>query len=91
MNKDHPRERQNMVSIDKWSLFGGYFVLFYQGWVSEVGLYLQSGLYSEVTFNTGVAVSVILKTKHINVLSNIFNNFQTISCDSTVAKYYNIF
>ena len=36
MNKGHPRERQNMVFIDKWSLFGGNFVLFYQGRVTEV-------------------------------------------------------
>ena len=26
LNKGHPRERQIMVFIDKWSLFGGYFV-----------------------------------------------------------------
>ena len=38
VNKGHPRERQHMVFIDKWSLFGGYwyFVLFYQGRVTEV-------------------------------------------------------
>ena len=30
VNKGHPRERQNMVVIDKWPLFGGYFVLFNQ-------------------------------------------------------------
>ena len=36
VNKGHPREKQNMVFIDKWSLFGGYFVLFYQGSVIEV-------------------------------------------------------
>ena len=34
--KGHPRERQNMVFIDKQSLLGGYIVLFYQGRVSEV-------------------------------------------------------
>ena len=32
MNSDHPSEKQNMVFIDKWSLFGGHFVLFYQEW-----------------------------------------------------------
>ena len=37
MNKGHPRERQLVVFIDKWSLFGGYFVIFYQGVVNEVG------------------------------------------------------
>ena len=29
VNKGHPRERQNMVFIDKWPFIGGYFVLFY--------------------------------------------------------------
>ena len=28
VNKGHPRERQNIAFIDKWSLFGGNFVLF---------------------------------------------------------------
>ena len=36
MNKGHPRERQNKVFIDKWSLFKGYFVLFNQERVIEV-------------------------------------------------------
>ena len=36
VNKGHPWERQNMVFIDKWSLFEGYFVFFYQGRVIEV-------------------------------------------------------
>ena len=36
VNKGHPRERQHMAFIDKWSLFGCYFVLFYQGRVIEV-------------------------------------------------------
>ena len=32
MNKGHPRDRQKMFFfIDKWSLFGGNFVIFYQG------------------------------------------------------------
>ena len=31
-----PREKQNMVFIDKWSVFGGFFILFYQGRVVEV-------------------------------------------------------
>ena len=35
VNKGQPRERQHMVFIDKWSLFGGYFVLFYQGRVID--------------------------------------------------------
>ena len=26
VNKSHPRERQNMVFIDKWSLFRAYLV-----------------------------------------------------------------
>ena len=28
LNKGHLREMQNMVFIDKWSLFGGNFALF---------------------------------------------------------------
>ena len=36
VNKDHPRERQNKVVIDKWPLFRGYFVLFYQERVIDV-------------------------------------------------------
>ena len=36
VNKGHPREEKNMVFINKWSLFGGYFVLFYQVTVIEV-------------------------------------------------------
>ena len=36
VNKGHSRERQDMVFIDKWPLFGGYFVLFYQRRVIEV-------------------------------------------------------
>ena len=36
MNKSHPGDRQNMVFIDKWSLFGSYLVLFSQGMVIEV-------------------------------------------------------
>ena len=34
--KGHPRERQYMVFINNWSLFGGYFVLLYQGRVIAV-------------------------------------------------------
>ena len=57
MNKGHPREKQNMVFIDKWSLFGGYFVLFYKRkGLLKCGLYLQGGIYSEVTINTGLTV-----------------------------------
>ena len=36
VDKGHPRERQNMVFIDKWSLFEGYFLLFYQVSVNKV-------------------------------------------------------
>ena len=28
VNIDHPMDRQNLDFIDKWSLFGGYLVLF---------------------------------------------------------------
>ena len=43
VNKGHPRERQCMVFIDKWPLFGGYIVLFNKG-LLKCGLYLQGGL-----------------------------------------------
>ena len=36
VNKGHPREIQNVVFIEKWSLFGGCFVLFYQGRIIEM-------------------------------------------------------
>ena len=56
VNKGHPKERQNMVFIDKWSLFGGNIVLFNQGKVTEVYLYIQDGLYLDVVFNTDLTV-----------------------------------
>ena len=58
MNKGHPRERQDMVFIDKWSLFGGYFVYLIKEGLLKCGLYIQGGLKSEVAFNTGWTVSV---------------------------------
>ena len=48
-----------MVFIDKWSLFGSYFVIFNQGKVTEVWPLLQGGLYSEVAFNIGLTVITI--------------------------------
>ena len=30
VNKDHPKERQQKVYLEKWSFFGGFFVLFNQ-------------------------------------------------------------
>ena len=36
MNKNHLSERQDMVLVDKWSLFEGYIALFYQGRVVQV-------------------------------------------------------
>ena len=56
MNKGHAREIQHTVFIDKWSLFGGYIVLFNQGRVTKCGLYLCGGVYSEVAFDTGLIV-----------------------------------
>ena len=32
MNTGHPRKRQHMVFIDKWSLFGGYFSI--RAWIA---------------------------------------------------------
>ena len=60
VNKGHPRERQDMVFIDKWSLFGGFFVLFNEG----CDHYLQDGLFWEVLFNTGLTVH------NLNVFAN---------------------
>ena len=57
VNKGHPRERHHMVFIDKWSLLGGYIVLFFiKEGLLKCDLYLQGGLYLEVAFNTGVTV-----------------------------------
>ena len=50
-NKGHPRERQIMVFIDKWPLFGGYLFYFINEGLLDYGLYLQGGLYSEVAIN----------------------------------------
>ena len=36
VNKGHSIERHNLVFIGKWSLFGGYYGLFYQGMSIEV-------------------------------------------------------
>ena len=36
VNKGHLRERQNMAFIDRWPLFGGNFVIFYQGKVIDM-------------------------------------------------------
>ena len=59
VDKGHPRERQQTVFIDKWSLFEGYFVLFFfEEGLLKCDLYLQGGLYSEVAINTGLTVSV---------------------------------
>ena len=44
VNKGHPRERQNMVFIDKWSLLGGFI----KEGLLQGGLYLQGCLYSDV-------------------------------------------
>ena len=69
MNKGHPWERNDMVFIDKWSLFGGYFIYFIKEWILKCGLYLKGGRYSEMTFNTVLTVhadvSDVLKTKQL--------------------------
>ena len=61
VNKCHSREREHVVFIDKWSLFGGYFVLSNQGRVNEVWPFLQGGLYWEVALNTGLIVCLTVK------------------------------
>ena len=56
VNKYHPWERQHMVFIDKWSLFGGYFVYYFEEWLLKWDLYLQGCLYSDMPFHTGLTV-----------------------------------
>jgi hypothetical protein len=41
-----------MTFIDKWALFGGYFVFFSISGVLKNGLYFQADLYLEVVFST---------------------------------------
>ena len=51
VNKGRPGERQQIVFIDKWSLFGGFFdLLNIKEGLLNCGLYLQGGLYSNVCF-----------------------------------------
>ena len=45
VNQGHPREKQKMVSIDKWSLFGGILFHFIKEGLMKSDLYLQGGLY----------------------------------------------
>ena len=50
-----------MTFIDKWSLFEGYFVLFYQGVVIEVWLAFTGwslSLNSGMAFYTGLTVHI---------------------------------
>ena len=56
VNKGHPRERQNMVFIDKWSLFGGFFVIFYQGRFFVMWPLFSGWSLFGVVFNTGLTV-----------------------------------
>ena len=44
VTKGQPRERQHMVFMDKWCLFGSYFVLFCQGRVIEMWPLFRGGL-----------------------------------------------
>ena len=66
MNKGHPRERQNIVFIDKWYLFRGHFVNLISEKLSKYGLYFQGGLYLEVVFNTGLTVLTNLYLRNLN-------------------------
>ena len=73
MNKGHLSERQHMVYTDLWPLFGGYFILFYQGRIIEVWpLFtdLQGGLYLEVTFHAGLTVSEYIFNEIKNIQSH---------------------
>ena len=65
VNKGHPREWQHMIFKDMWSLFGGYFVKFYQGRVMKCGLYLQGGLYLEMSLNTVLTVDFCVALLYI--------------------------
>ena len=67
-----------MIFIDNWSLFGDYFVLFYQVRVIEVWPLFKYGLYSEVVFNTGLPVYVaiiIASASQYNIFQNMFLTF----------------
>ena len=69
MNKLSPKGKTAHGPYKKWSLFGGYFVLFYQGRVIEVlplftgWSLIGCGLYLEVIFNTGL--NVLLKIRRV--------------------------
>ena len=64
INKDHFWQVSLVVFIDKWSLLGGFFVLFNTSMVvSECGL-LLSELHSTDKF------------KQVHVLTDIFKNIQ---------------
>ena len=60
VNKGHPRERQHMVFIDKWSLFGGNLFYFIKEGLLKYVPYLQDGLYLQVAINTGLTVNIII-------------------------------
>jgi hypothetical protein len=52
-NKGLAKERQEVVFINKWSLFGGHLIFhFINEGLSKGSLYVQGYLYSEVVFNT---------------------------------------
>ena len=66
VNKGHPLYGLNMVFIYKWSLFRGFFGLFYQGRVINVWPLCRGGLYLEVVCNTCLSVlwnTVIVQEK----------------------------
>ena len=45
LSKGHPRERQTMAIIDRWSISGGFFVLFYQP-LKTCSLYFKATLFN---------------------------------------------
>ena len=57
VNNGHPRERQNMVFNNKWSLFRVTVIKSMKSCLS-MAFYLQGGLYSEVVSNTGLTVMI---------------------------------
>ena len=59
VNKGQPKERQKMVFTDKWSLFGGYFLLVlpYKGRSIKMWpLKITGCVYLGTAFNTGLTV-----------------------------------
>ena len=80
VNKGHLRERQRMVFINKWSLFGGFLVLLYQETLLICYIYSSGGLYSEVAFNTG-----------LTAMHNVLMNIHERTCILSMTKIWDMY